>query len=539
MKQTILITTRPALLAALFLVAPAAAATESTQCSSQSCFKRAFRQCQPVTMMTQAGVGAQAKYAIEGKAADGCRLSLTFVENPNPAWVDKPMTFVLDPAGSLDEQIEAAVPACLAGSGGEFHCNGPLAGITGGVVAISESADTTSAGTPCGQAVTVSGEPLYPLPRDGKWGYANRAGDWVIEPQWRQVTPFSEGRAVVDAGTARRSLWGVIDRQGNYVLEPSLRAQSLMSIGNVHFDVSPVKPFSEGCAAVVGATASDAPYFITRNGDFWLRDGLPTALADLDVREFGSFSEGKVWFRVMPNNTDDPVRYGWINSSGAVVIEPKFTGAGNFAGGLAPAAVNEDNWGYIDSSGTLVFPRKWRLRSANAFSDGMALADIGDRELAFTDGETWAITKIHFTPPRTVGAGKKQRSFETAPLDDAGAFSDGLAPVRALPWPHRAVFYINTDGDIVLEPGKHFTLCKSWGYRYGVPSSRTGAPVFRNGLAQLLVANDGKDCGKLGTSGNYAVRNKAHYIYIDTQGQVALEEPYRSGDSDAHPQQDT
>lgn len=516
--------------------APASTGAQPDQCTSMACFSEHLGQCQPATFTSAMG-RARAQYEIQGTAGDRCQVSLTFKANPNPAWVDTPLTFVLDPAQPAGGQLKEAVAACLAGDAEGFQCDGPLLAVVGAPPAHA-SADRGAVDRPCGQAVSVSGEPLYPLPRDGKWGYVNRAGDWVIAPQWRQVGRFSEGRAAVDAGSARGgSRWGIIDRHGDYVLEPALPSSGWVTIDGAKFGGSPVKPFSQGCAAATGASATDAPFFVTRNGGFWLRDGLPDALTELDVREFGSFSEGKAWFRVMPEEFADPVTYGWIDTHGAVVIEPTFEGAGDFVEGLAPAASSEDNWGYIDASGSLAWPRKWTVRRAYAFSDGLARARINDdNEFAFTDGETWAITELNFTSPRTVDAGKSGKPIATAPLDKAGSFSSGLAPVLALPFPNRSLFYIDSNGDIVLEPDENFNVCSTWGYRTGTPKSLLRTPEFRHGLARLLVANDGGDCGQISVNGDYATYPKAHYVYIDTEGEVVLAEPFRAGDTDAHPQ---
>src|SRR5699024_4207169 len=101
---------------------------------------------------------------------------------------------------------------------------------------------------PCGTTVAVSGEPLYPLPRNGRWGYVDGDGDWVIEPQWRQAGFFSEGRAVVDAGSASGSVWGVIDRDGDYVVAAELASAGGAILGGKHavFAKPRIEAFSEG-----------------------------------------------------------------------------------------------------------------------------------------------------------------------------------------------------------------------------------------------------------------------------------------------------
>ena len=73
---------------------------------------------------------------------------------------------------------------------------------------------------------------------DGKWGYINKSGIYVIAPQFDGTRPFSEGLAVVwigGDGLGRGGKWGYIDTQGAVVIP-------------LQFDQ--VSPFTEGLAAV-------------------------------------------------------------------------------------------------------------------------------------------------------------------------------------------------------------------------------------------------------------------------------------------------
>lgn len=51
---------------------------------------------------------------------------------------------------------------------------------------------------------------------DRKWGYIDKTGKFVIEPQFEQADSFSQGLAVVKTGNK----WGYIDRTGKFVIEP-------------------------------------------------------------------------------------------------------------------------------------------------------------------------------------------------------------------------------------------------------------------------------------------------------------------------------
>ena len=68
---------------------------------------------------------------------------------------------------------------------------------------------------------------LYPIRENGLWGYMNRAGEVVIEPQWAYVWPFGGETALVstysptDLSDDPPNGNGVIDRDGNYVIAPT------------------------------------------------------------------------------------------------------------------------------------------------------------------------------------------------------------------------------------------------------------------------------------------------------------------------------
>ncbi|OZG72548.1 hypothetical protein BTA51_15640 [Hahella sp. CCB-MM4] len=54
---------------------------------------------------------------------------------------------------------------------------------------------------------------LAPAVLDGKWGYVNQYAEWAIQPQFYQVTEFSDGLASVKY-QSRPELWSVIDTSG-------------------------------------------------------------------------------------------------------------------------------------------------------------------------------------------------------------------------------------------------------------------------------------------------------------------------------------
>ncbi|MCX6844402.1 MAG: WG repeat-containing protein [candidate division WOR-3 bacterium] len=116
-----------------------------------------------------------------------------------------------------------------------------------------------------------------------RWGYINKAGKVVIRPQFEKAGDFSEGLAPVRID----GKWGYIDRAGRVVIAPQFAEE---------------RGFSEGLAAVGFG-------------------GGPLRRLDLDGGEWNGPGEGS--------------GYGYIDKTGKMVIKPQFSRAGDFSDGLA------------------------------------------------------------------------------------------------------------------------------------------------------------------------------------------------------------
>ncbi len=62
---------------------------------------------------------------------------------------------------------------------------------------------------------------------DGKYGYADKSGALVIEPQFDGAEGFSEGLAAVKLDEK----YGYIDKAGEWVIEPTFRYAKRFSEG--------------------------------------------------------------------------------------------------------------------------------------------------------------------------------------------------------------------------------------------------------------------------------------------------------------------
>lgn len=216
---------------------------------------------------------------------------------------------------------------------------------------------------------------LAPVEKGGKWGYIDRKGHVVIDLTWDWASEFYEGRALVMSSER----WGYIDKNGSVIIKPQ-------------FDLA--HSFSDGLALVAMRPDPKEPSYIwgyvDANGEWIIRlgkkpvyhpvgsfkDGLAyvhilkgyhhtggVIVEDGFIDESGAvvmepavdgqiaeFHEGLAQLRVGSRPQE---KFGFLNTDGSIVIEPKFDNAWHFSEGLVQVAI-EKKWGFADKHGTLV-----------------------------------------------------------------------------------------------------------------------------------------------------------------------------------------
>lgn len=485
-------------------------------CADAQCFVEAVQDCEPETFRTQtlAETGAEGVYSILGSTGPACEVSFEYTKNPNPTFVDKPVTFSLLPEDATEDEVLGALDACMTGRTGKYQCGGPLFDQLVGTAPAYASLEYGGDGQlPCGAPVEVRDEPLYPMPKDGRWGYVDRDGDWKIEPQWHRAEDFHEGRAIVggpSAGDGETRAWGIIDRDGKEIIETEHASAD---------SGPPFTPYSEGCTvANIFTDTSQPAFFLDRDGKAYWRDTRPEELAELEIETFGNFSEGLAWFW---NGDIMEPKYGWIDASGNVAIAPEFVDAGDFSGGLAPAASRESQYGFISTDGRLTLPGKWRLHRAASFSEGLAQISVDGFDVAFInrDGDVFRNVDL----PLDENGETVRAEIDTAgnARNEAVSFGDGLAPVfvkykdtAEAETVHTEFAYMNLQGEVQFIPDRldGIFVCNA-----------RSRPEFQNGLVRLVVADNGESCSNQeGYLNGAPVYNSAHYVYLDTQGRVVL-----------------
>ncbi len=180
-------------------------------------------------------------------------------------------------------------------------------------------------------------------------GYIDVTGEFVIPPKFRFAADFREGLALV----MEDSTFGFIDLDGDLVV-PCQYAQAT--------------DFGEGLAAVAEDVDDARRWrYIDATGETVLE--LPETVVYADV-----FSDGLAAVTATdPARPDLGAKTGYIDRSGAFVIEPQFESAGAFVDGLAPAK-RKGRWGYIDKQGEFVIRPQYL--DAAPFEGGYASVSV-------------------------------------------------------------------------------------------------------------------------------------------------------------------
>ena len=341
---------------------------------------------------------------------------------------------------------------------------------------------------------------LFPVIQNGKWGYIDRNGKLVIKPQFDAAYPFSDGVARVMTGKRFESeKWAYIDETGKPIF--------------TDLSVNRLEDFSEGLGAVCTNMRDESKGLLCGYMDktgkwvieptvynaFGFHDGRARAalpdknsrtgtrevyldktgkvaidLSSIPTNSSERFSEGLASFAV-PVKGEGTLPQGFMDTTGKVVITPKFPGVDIFSEGLAavlffrpaqrPTEAKQEDFdaGFIDKTGQMVIKPQYEYYQP--FSEGLAFVLIR--------GKMGAIDKTGRVVIRPQFALHKERTnpfwsvLDYYQTSRPWSFSEGLAPVYRLGlWG-----YVDKTGRMVIPP------------RF------REAHKFSNGLALVLVGN--------------------------------------------------
>jgi hypothetical protein len=171
--------------------------------------------------------------------------------------------------------------------------------------------------------------------KDGKWGFRNASGSFVIPPQFDWVSHFSEGLAAVMLGKK----YGFIDETGGLVIKARYTEAG---------------DFSEGLARVRVGGATVYPTgasLVNRKDNNWQYiDKLGNTVFKIRVDEAGDFSEGLASARIIKSGR---FYCGYLDKQGRWAIAPQFGSCERFSHGIAKVLLNGESR-LIDKQGKFV-----------------------------------------------------------------------------------------------------------------------------------------------------------------------------------------
>lgn len=197
---------------------------------------------------------------------------------------------------------------------------------------------------------------LFPVKAGEKWGYVDDKGQYVINSQFEDAYNFSEGLALFKSADGK---YGFIGEDGKYVINPIYKYAN---------------SFSEGMACVV--MENGKPQFIDKNNKI---------LFTVDKAEYCfGFKEGLARVQIKG-------KYGFIDNTGKIIVNPIYEDAQDFKEGLAAVAKKDEKkdevlWGYIDKTGAVKInfqfvKDKDKFCEPGSFRDGLAFTS--------SDGKQW------------------------------------------------------------------------------------------------------------------------------------------------------
>lgn len=275
-----------------------------------------------------------------------------------------------------------------------------------------------------------SGYSLAGVKVGDKWGFIDKTGNFAVAPQFGEVGSFSEARAQVKVGDK----CGYIDETGKMVIAAQYECSSSLEEFGVSSPIYKFGEFSEGLAcvkiidvetqtkapdklpgkdsspaypAVLAAKPKYKYGFIDRTGKFVIEPQFDIAgdfsqgLASIGFiknittlglsEEVGLSEEGGGKF-IANNVAQQIVKWGFINQTGNIVINPMFDSVKNFskisdyAGNkftteyLSAAIIDEDSskkCGYIDRTGKYVIKPQFSVTGFESFSDCRSFSHSG------------------------------------------------------------------------------------------------------------------------------------------------------------------
>ncbi len=275
---------------------------------------------------------------------------------------------------------------------------------------------------------------LIPVKSNDKWGYVDKEGKYIINPQFSYADYFINGIALVKSNDNK---YGFINEKGEYLINPQYKN---------------AMPFSENMACVISEGC--VPKYINKKGDILFE--VPTA------EQAGNFHNGFARIK----NKDN--KWGFVDNTGNIKINCQYDGVNDFNEGMAAVMnINKkdttktfEEWGYINEKGEMII--NFQFKDASPFIESLARITLDYKQYGYIDTKGKMIINPQFdaTTIFTDGlapfrSGKlwgfidKTGKIKINPqFDEVGLINNKLIPVRS----GEKWGYIDKEGKIVINP---------------------------------------------------------------------------------------
>ncbi len=227
-----------------------------------------------------------------------------------------------------------------------------------------------------------------------KWGFIDRTGRFVIEPQFDYVYNFACGLAHVQKGRGWHQKWGLIDTSGRFVLAPTFDVISepcYWALVYSHGDPERSSRFNAKSynTDLIGVVVGGRLGYANRQGDIVIEPKFVAPSPE-------AFREGLKRVRLNPGGKE-----GYIDQTGRFAIPPQFDKAEEFFEGRAFVQRGTQS-GYIDTTGKFL---EGQRSATGDYSDGLATLRSGGK-VGFIDRSGKVVIEARFDAARGFAEGR-------------------------------------------------------------------------------------------------------------------------------------
>ena len=192
---------------------------------------------------------------------------------------------------------------------------------------------------------------LTRVEKDGKYGFIDKTGKVIVPLEYDYADEFDQGRAIVGIDIGGVENYGLINKSGNIIIPLEY------SYININRDDAIVDVIKNGKCGLISLLTGEI-------------------ILPLKYNYLGNFSEGLASYEPYRSDGSKSGKYGYIDTTGAVVIRPEYDAAYSFLNGLARVQ-KDGKYGLVDKTGKVIVPIEYDKIERISDEFGNKLAKVG------------------------------------------------------------------------------------------------------------------------------------------------------------------